>query len=92
MSQPPESAVTSRVSLEEVQHVADLANLELTVEELPRMAHDLDAVLGFIAQLNELDTASLPPMAQVAEALAAARPPARPCGRTSFGLPWIASW
>ena len=63
------SAETTRVSLEEVRHVADLANLELTADELPRMARDLDAVLGYIAQLNELDTASLPPMAQVAEAL-----------------------
>ena len=58
-----------RVSLQEVRHVADLANLELTAEELPRMAHDLGAVLGFIAQLNELNTAELPAMAQVAEAL-----------------------
>ena len=60
---------TARVSLEEVRHVADLANLELTAEELPRMAQDLDAVLGYIAQLGELDTASLAPMAQVSEAL-----------------------
>ena len=60
---------TTRVSLEEVRHVAELANLELTPEELPRMAHDLDAVLGYIAQLNELDTAELAPMAQVAEAI-----------------------
>ena len=59
----------TRVSLEEVRHVADLANLELTDQELPRMARDLDAVLGYIAQLSELDTASLPPMSQVAEAL-----------------------
>lgn len=60
---------TARVSLEEVRHVATLANLELTAEELPRLAHDLDAVLGYIAQLNELDTAELPAMAQVAEAI-----------------------
>ena len=60
---------TTRVSLEEVRHVAELANLELTAEELPRMAHDLDAVLGYIAQLNELDTAELTPMAQVGEAI-----------------------
>ena len=59
----------TRVSLEEVRHVADLANLELTEEELPRMARDLDAVLGYIAQLSELKTVSLLPMAQVAEAL-----------------------
>jgi aspartyl-tRNA(Asn)/glutamyl-tRNA(Gln) amidotransferase subunit C len=46
------------VSMEDVRHVADLANLELTAEELPRMARDLNAVLGYIE-----------PMAQVGEAL-----------------------
>ena len=60
---------TAGVSLDEVRHVADLANLELTPEELPRMGHDLNAILGHIAELNELDTADVPPMAQVAEAL-----------------------
>ena len=64
MSQTP-----AGVSLDEVRHVADLANLELTAEELPRMAHDLNAILGHIAELNQLDTANVPPMAQVAEAL-----------------------
>ena len=67
------SSETVRVSLEEVRHVADLANLELTAEELPRMARDLDAVLGYIDQLNELDTASITPMAQVSEALGLAQ-------------------
>jgi aspartyl-tRNA(Asn)/glutamyl-tRNA(Gln) amidotransferase subunit C len=57
------------VSLEEVRHVADLANLELTAEELPRMARDLNAILGHIAELNQLNTTDVPPMAQVAEAL-----------------------
>ncbi len=57
------------VSLEEVRHVAALANLELTAEEVPRMARDLGAVLGYVAQLNELKTADLTPMAQVAEVL-----------------------
>lgn len=69
MNQLPGTEPTPRVSIEEVRHVADLANLELTAEELPRMAHDLDAMLGFIAQLNEIDTTSLAPMTQVAEAL-----------------------
>lgn len=63
------SSETTRVSLEDVRHVADLANLELTAAELPLMARDLDAVLGYIDQLNELDTASVVPMAQVSEAL-----------------------
>jgi len=57
------------VSLEAVRHVADLANLELTAEELPRMARDLNAILGHIAQLSELDTSQIGPMAQVGEAL-----------------------
>jgi len=57
------------VSVEDVRHVADLANLELTAEELPRMARDLNAVLGYIAQMNELDTSSVVPMAQVGQAL-----------------------
>jgi aspartyl-tRNA(Asn)/glutamyl-tRNA(Gln) amidotransferase subunit C len=63
------SATPAGVTLEDVRHVADLANLELTAEELPRMARDLNAILGHIAQLNELDTAEIPAMAQVGEAL-----------------------
>jgi aspartyl-tRNA(Asn)/glutamyl-tRNA(Gln) amidotransferase subunit C len=63
------SSETTRVSPEDVRHVADLANLELTADELPRMTRDLESVLGYIDQLNELDTGSVEPMAQVAEAL-----------------------
>jgi aspartyl-tRNA(Asn)/glutamyl-tRNA(Gln) amidotransferase subunit C len=65
LSQEPTTAVT----LDEVRHVADLANLELTAAELPAMARDLSAVLGYIAQLNELDVSTVGPMSQVAEAL-----------------------
>ena len=57
------------VSETDVSHVADLANLELTAAELPRMVRDLNAILGHIAELNELSTADVPPMAQVSEVL-----------------------
>src|ERR1700690_3877979 len=57
------------VSMEEVLRVAELANLELTADEVPRMQRDLNAILGHIAQLNELDTAGVPSMAQVGEML-----------------------
>jgi len=57
------------VSEADVMHVADLANLELTSAELPCMVRDLNAILGHIAELNELSTADVPPMAQVSEAL-----------------------
>ena len=57
------------VTIEHVRRVAELANLELTAEEEPRMQRDLNAILGHIAQLNELDTVGLPAMAQVGEML-----------------------
>jgi aspartyl-tRNA(Asn)/glutamyl-tRNA(Gln) amidotransferase subunit C len=57
------------VTIEDVKHVADLASLELTAEELPHMAKNLNAVLGYIAQLNELDTHDVPAMAQASEVL-----------------------
>ncbi|MBV8549934.1 MAG: Asp-tRNA(Asn)/Glu-tRNA(Gln) amidotransferase subunit GatC [Acidobacteriaceae bacterium] len=50
---------------EEVRYVADLANLRLSDEEIVRMSHDLGHILTHIEQLNELDTANVPPMAQV---------------------------
>ncbi len=60
------------VTIEDVRRVAELANLELTAEEEPRMQRDLNAILGHIAQLNELDTAGVPAMAQVGEMLGGA--------------------
>jgi aspartyl-tRNA(Asn)/glutamyl-tRNA(Gln) amidotransferase subunit C len=60
---------TISVTLEDVRRVAELANLELAAEEEPRMQHDLNAILGYIAELSELNTDDVPPMAQVAEIL-----------------------
>jgi aspartyl-tRNA(Asn)/glutamyl-tRNA(Gln) amidotransferase subunit C len=57
------------VTLDDVRRVAELANLELTAEEEPRMQRDLNAILGHIDQLNELDTSGVPAMAQVSEML-----------------------
>jgi aspartyl-tRNA(Asn)/glutamyl-tRNA(Gln) amidotransferase subunit C len=57
------------VTIDDVRRVAELANLELTAEEEPRMQRDLNAVLSHIAQLNELDTSGVPAMAQVGEML-----------------------
>jgi aspartyl-tRNA(Asn)/glutamyl-tRNA(Gln) amidotransferase subunit C len=59
----------SEVTKEDVLRVAELANLELTADEVPRMSRDLNAILGHIAQLSELDTAGVPAMSQVADVL-----------------------
>lgn len=63
-------ADAERVSLDDVRRVAELGYLELTPEEESRMRRDLNAILDYVAQLSELDTANVAPMAQVAEVLA----------------------
>jgi aspartyl-tRNA(Asn)/glutamyl-tRNA(Gln) amidotransferase subunit C len=57
------------VTIDDVRRVAELANLELTAEEEPRMQRDLNAILEHIAKLDELDTSEIPAMAQVGEIL-----------------------
>ena len=57
------------VSMEQVERVAELANLELAEDEKPRMQRDLNAILDYVAQLNELNTSGVEPMAQVADLL-----------------------
>lgn len=57
------------VTLDDVRHVAALANLQLTQEEEPRMQRDLNAILSHVAMLNSLDTTGVPAMAQVGEML-----------------------
>jgi aspartyl-tRNA(Asn)/glutamyl-tRNA(Gln) amidotransferase subunit C len=56
-----------KVSEKDVNYVAELANLELTEDERTRMVRDLNAILGHIDMLNELDTSNVAPMAQVSD-------------------------
>ena len=65
-------AEAAGVTEQDVLRVAELANLDLTAEEVPRMQRDLNAILGHVAQLNEVDTQGVPAMAQVGEMLGAA--------------------
>lgn len=62
-----EQGMTAKVTVEEVERVAELAHLELKPEETPLMLHDLNAILDYVAELNELDTARVAPLAQVSE-------------------------
>jgi len=56
-----------KVTEKDVAYVADLGNLELTAEERARMLRDLNSILDYIDRLNELDTSSVEPMAQVSD-------------------------
>jgi aspartyl-tRNA(Asn)/glutamyl-tRNA(Gln) amidotransferase subunit C len=49
----------------EVEHVARLARLRLSPEELERMRSQLSNILDYIAMLQEVDVAGVPPTAQV---------------------------
>jgi aspartyl-tRNA(Asn)/glutamyl-tRNA(Gln) amidotransferase subunit C len=60
-----------RVSEQDVARVAELANLELTAAEKASMLRDLNSVLDYFAELNQLDTTSVPPMLQVGDLTAA---------------------
>ena len=64
--------MTAKVTVKDVERVAELAHLELTAEETPHMLRDLNAVLDFVAELNELDTTGVEPLAQVTELVDAA--------------------
>jgi aspartyl-tRNA(Asn)/glutamyl-tRNA(Gln) amidotransferase subunit C len=50
-----------RLSPEEVEHVALLARLELTGEEPLRLTEQLNSILGFFEQLQQLDTSGVAP-------------------------------
>jgi aspartyl-tRNA(Asn)/glutamyl-tRNA(Gln) amidotransferase subunit C len=62
-----EQGMSAKVTVEDVERVAELANLELEKEESAHMVHDLNAILDYVAQLSELDTTGVAPLAQVTE-------------------------
>jgi aspartyl-tRNA(Asn)/glutamyl-tRNA(Gln) amidotransferase subunit C len=62
-----EQTMTAKVTVEDVERVAELAHLELKPEETPRMLGDLNAILDYVAELNELDTTGVEPLAQISE-------------------------
>jgi aspartyl-tRNA(Asn)/glutamyl-tRNA(Gln) amidotransferase subunit C len=45
-----------KITQQEVEQVAKLARLELQPEEVDRITTQLDAILGYVAKLDELDT------------------------------------
>lgn len=51
----------SKISLEEVDHVARLARLELSAAEKERMRSELNGILSYIDKLRALDTRDVEP-------------------------------
>jgi len=52
----------ARISAEDVHGIAALARLDLSKEEADRMARELEGILGYIEQVQSLDTEGIAPM------------------------------
>jgi aspartyl-tRNA(Asn)/glutamyl-tRNA(Gln) amidotransferase subunit C len=53
------------LTLQEVNHIADLARLNLTDEEKQKYQEQLSAILDYAARLQQLDTSAIAPTASV---------------------------
>lgn len=53
------------LSREEVLHIAHLARLELSEEEIEAYQRQLSSILEYFARLQEVDTEGIPPTASV---------------------------
>ena len=56
--------MAQRLSLDEVRHVAKLARLKLSQEQLQQYRRELSSILEHIDKLAELDVKDVQPMAQ----------------------------
>lgn len=52
-----------KISRAEVEHVSRLARLALGEQEIDDLRRDMDQILGYVEQLNELDTVGIVPTA-----------------------------
>src|SRR5262245_54765860 len=55
--------MSSRITRAEVEHVAQLARLALTEDEIVALTDDLGAILDHAAEVSALDTEGVPPTA-----------------------------
>lgn len=62
------------LTIEEVEHIAELARLQLTDEEKNRYREQLSAILEYAARLQAVDTSQISPTSTVLAERAALRP------------------
>lgn len=63
----------SKLTPQQVAHIAHLARLELTENELDKMGGQLTSILDFVAILEEVDTAGVKPTNQVSNVTSVTR-------------------
>jgi aspartyl-tRNA(Asn)/glutamyl-tRNA(Gln) amidotransferase subunit C len=70
----------SNITIEAVRHVAKLAALALSPADEERMRAELNSILGYMEQLDELDVSTVEPSFHTLHAQAGLRPDhALPC-------------
>lgn len=55
----------STITVDDVKYVASLAKIAITDEEAAKFTGELDAILGYVRQLDAVDTTGLEPTYQV---------------------------
>jgi aspartyl-tRNA(Asn)/glutamyl-tRNA(Gln) amidotransferase subunit C len=55
--------MAARITRQDVEHVARLARLALSDDEVEALTHDLGAILDHAADVSALDTTDVPPTA-----------------------------
>ena len=53
------------VSIEQVRHIAKLARIAMSEEEIERLAPELNNILGWVEQLGEVNTDGVEPLTSV---------------------------
>ncbi len=62
------------ISDQNVRHLAKLANLALDDAAVARMRGELEAIVGYVEQLQQVDTTGIAPVANVAGLVNVSRP------------------
>ncbi|MDD3181796.1 MAG: Asp-tRNA(Asn)/Glu-tRNA(Gln) amidotransferase subunit GatC [Alphaproteobacteria bacterium] len=53
------------IDIETARKISSLARLKIPEDQLPAVAKDLDTILAWVGQLNELDVTGVEPLASV---------------------------
>ncbi|SRR5690606_3989954 len=61
------------VTKKDVEHIAELARLKFTEQELENFTHDMNEILSYVEKLNELDTEKVEPLSHPVEGINAFR-------------------
>ncbi len=64
----------SSISVDDVKYVASLAKIAITDTEAIKLTKELDAILGYVRQLDGVDTTGLEPTYQVTGLVNVTRP------------------